>query len=137
MIHRHRLRVRFGDCDPAGIVYFPRYFDWFHQAMETWFDEGLERPYAEVIASGLGFPAVHTEADYKAPSKLGEDLVVELSVEHVGNASIALDYRVLGADLKATGRTVVCVVRITDQGVEPTRLDGDLRARIEQFSEAP
>ena len=53
----------------------------------------------------------------------------------VGNASLELLYRVLGTDgPRASGRTVVCIVRITDDGVEPTRLDGDLRDRIEAFA---
>ena len=64
-VHVHRVRVGFGDCDPAGIVYFPRFFHFFHEAMETWFDEVLGLPYAEMIGGrGLGFPAVHTEADF-------------------------------------------------------------------------
>ena len=47
-VFRHTVRARFGACDPVGIVYFPRYFDWFHQAMEAWFDDALVESYSMV-----------------------------------------------------------------------------------------
>lgn len=136
-VHRHRLRVRFGDCDPAGIVYFPRFFDWFHQAMESWFDETLGLPYAELITQQrMGFPCVHTEADFKAGCRLGEDIVVELSVAKLGNSSVNLDYRVLGPDgsLRVTGRSVIVVATLPPEGgVKAARLEGTLRQRIVDF----
>ena len=89
--HLHPLCIRFGDCDPAGVVYFPRFFDWFHQAMETWFDESLEYAYASFIHQGWGLPTVHTEADYKAPCGFGERVTVELRVPKLGGSSITFD----------------------------------------------
>lgn len=102
------IRARFGACDPVGIVYFPRYFDWFHQAMEAWFDDALDTPYHRLLQHH-GLPAVHTEADYRAPVRFGEDIRVQLQVGHLGRASMRLDYRVLGPDdtVRATGHTVV------------------------------
>ncbi|MCB9780558.1 MAG: acyl-CoA thioesterase [Alphaproteobacteria bacterium] len=109
----HRLVVRFGECDPAGVVYYPRYFDWFHRTMEAWFGEGLAHPYHEVLRE-LGFPSVHAEADYKAPCRMGEALTVALVVERLGRASVTLGLRVLGPDggLRATGRVVIVTIRM-------------------------
>lgn len=107
------IPVRFGDCDPAGILYFPRYFDLFHQAMEAWFGEQLGLPYQDFIREhGLGLPAVHTEADFKRPSVFGESVHVTLSLARVGGSSVTLDYVVTGADgsVRATGRTVTVVM---------------------------
>ena len=51
--------IRFSHCDPAGIVYFPRFFDLLHHAMEDWFTHGLgERFSALVMEKGLGTPTV-------------------------------------------------------------------------------
>lgn len=137
MKHVHHHRVRFGDCDSAGIVYFPRYFDWFHQAMETWFDQALGLPYSELILEReLGLPCVHTEADYKAGCRLGEDIEVVLSVGRLGSSSIRLDYVVQNSqgELKATGHSVVVVAHmLREGGVKAARLEGDLRQRIEAF----
>ncbi len=135
--HEHEQVVRFGDCDPAGIVYFPRFFDWFHQAMETWFAERLGRDYAEVVQT-VGFPAVHTEADFKRPCRLGERLVIALSVGHLGRSSFKLEYRVEGPDgsLRATGHTVCALVGLvpgTPEHLRAIRIPTDLRTRVEQF----
>lgn len=135
--HAHGQVVRFGDCDPAGIVYFPRFFDWFHQAMETWFAERLGRPYADVVQE-VGFPAVHTEADFKAPCRMGEALIIALSVGQLGRSSFKLEYRVEGPDgsLRATGHTVCALVGLVPGApdhLRAIRIPDDLRGRIEAF----
>lgn len=113
------VAVQWGHCDPAGIVYFPRFFEWFHQTMEAWFDDGLGVPYHDVIVGQkIGFPSVHTEADFRRPCVFGERLVVELRVGRVGTSSVELLYRVRAAadptDERAVGRTV-CVVMDLDE----------------------
>jgi 4-hydroxybenzoyl-CoA thioesterase len=139
--HRHRVTVRFGDCDPAGVVYFPRFFDWFHQAMETWFGDALGVPYAEVIGQRkLGFPAVHTEADFRQPCRLGEELAVELQVTEVKRTSIRLAYTIRGWEddsIRATGATVCVAVDLVPGSAQPLRtvaFPADLRSRIEAFA---
>lgn len=120
---RHELTVTFGECDPAGVVYYPRYFDWFHRAMEAWFDQGLGFPYHQVLQSH-GFPSVRAEADYKAPCRMGERVTVELSVGRLGNASVGLELAVRGSqgELKATGKVVVVVIRMDPGGGEHFKL---------------
>lgn len=136
------MAVRFGDCDPAGIVYFPRFFDFFHQAMETWFSV-LGHPYEEVITGRkIGFPAVHTEADFRRPSRFGEAIDVVLRVEQLGAKSIRFAYAVEGASdddklgPRVTGATV-CVVMDLDPARDTFRrgipVPDDLRAAIEAF----
>jgi 4-hydroxybenzoyl-CoA thioesterase len=138
-VHVHRVEVRFGDCDPAGIVYFPRFFHLFHEAMETWFSARLGLGYAGLIVERkLGFPAVHTEADFKSPCALGEAIAVELRVARLGTSSIALEYLVRGPanDVRLTGAST-CVVMDLDPASPGFRravaIPPDLRARIERF----
>ena len=138
-VHVHPIEVRFGDCDPAGIVYFPRFFALFHDAMETWFSARLGLRYAEVVVGRkIGFPAVHTEADFKVPCALGDAIFVELRVARLGRSAIDLVYAVRGADggLRLTGATT-CVVLDLDPASPGFRksmpIPGDLRARIERF----
>lgn len=139
-VFHHPIDVRWGDCDPAGIVYFPRFFERFHDAMERWFDASLGLPYdALILTRRLGLPSVHTEADFRRPCRFGERLVVELRVPSLGRSSIELAYRVMApgeADPRLTGRTV-CVL----MGLDPARPSheravpwpDDLRERIEAF----
>lgn len=138
-LHVHPVEVRFGDCDPAGIIYFPRFFALFHDAMETWFPARLGLPYAAlVVGRKIGFPAVHTEADFRAPCALGDTIAVELRVARLGRSSIDLRYVVRGADgdVRVVGATT-CVVMDLDPGSpghrRPLALPDDLRQRIERF----
>jgi 4-hydroxybenzoyl-CoA thioesterase len=141
-LHVHHVEVRFGDCDPAGIIYFPRFFALFHDAMETWFPARLGLRYAElVVGRKIGFPAVHTEADFKAPCALGDAIGVELRVARLGRSAIDLRYVVRGADgdARVTGATT-CVVMDLDPASAGYRralpIPEELRARIERFMAA-
>lgn len=141
-VHTHRRTVRFGECDPAGILYYPRYFDWFHEAMESWFGEALGLPYVELIVGrGVGFPAVHTSCDYKQPSAFGQQVGVEVRVARVGRTSVDLRFTVRGAgdgELRCEGRTVVVHVDMDQQSatwMQPMPLGGELRAAIEAYAE--
>jgi len=137
--HLHPHRVRFGECDPAGVVYFPRFFDWFHQAMESWFDGPLGWPYFEVLQQ-MGFPSVRSEADFRRPCFMGEDLQIELSVGTIGRSSFQLNYRVLGPDgvTRATGQTVCATIRNApgqEGHFQPMAMPDELRERILRFQE--
>ncbi len=145
-VHVHRVPVRFGDCDPAGIIYFPRFFHFFHEAMETWFGEALGLPYATLIGPRkIGFPAVHTEADFKIPCQLGESIDIELRVHKLGRSSIRFGYiaRTSGAPTspaRLTGATVCVVMDLDPQSAgfrQALPIPADLRAAIEAFGVSP
>ncbi|HVV82324.1 MAG TPA: thioesterase family protein [Kofleriaceae bacterium] len=119
------LPVRFSDVDHAGIVYYPRFFHWFHLALEELLRARLgPRAYADLLDGALlggpriGFPAVHAEADYRAPLRFGDTALVELAVRRIGGTSITFAHQVRRAADTAAGRaeelcavgTVVCAV---------------------------
>jgi 4-hydroxybenzoyl-CoA thioesterase len=143
-VFHHPIEIRWGDCDPAGIVYFPRFFERFHDAMERWFGEALGLPYDHLITSRrLGLPAVHTEADFRVPCRFGERLVVELRVGKLGRSSIELGYRVMvdgESEPRLTGRTVCALMDLDPARPSHARAvpwPDELRARIEAFGVAP
>jgi 4-hydroxybenzoyl-CoA thioesterase len=82
--------IRFSHCDPAGIVYFPHYFDMFNSLIEDWYGQELGYDYAELITGGYGFPFVHIECDFKIPSRIGEVIDLTLLIEDVGRSSLAI-----------------------------------------------
>lgn len=139
-VHAHQLQVYWGHCDPAGIVYFPRFFDMFHEAMESWFSACLGAPYDDVIVRRkIGFPSVHTEADFRKPTAFGESIVVELRLEHLGTSSMKLGYRIVGADgeERGTGATVCAVMDLDPDSPRFRRsmpLPDDLRTAMEAFA---
>lgn len=93
MPYRSQIRVRFGDEDHAGIVYFPRFFDFFHQVFEDFFnDHGTS--YRDVLdVDRVGWPAVHAEADFRSPLRFGDELLVDVSVTRMSERSASFLYR--------------------------------------------
>ena len=83
--------IRFSHCDPAGIVYFPHYFNMFNGLIEDWYTQELGFDYAELImASKFGFPFVHIECDFKIPSRMGDVIDLSLLVERIGRSSLGI-----------------------------------------------
>ena len=81
--------VRFRHCDPAGIVFYPRYFEMLNDVVEDWF-ASLGWSFATLVSEhGLGVPMAGVEARFIAPSRLGEVLEARVTVERVGRSSCA------------------------------------------------
>jgi len=98
LFSRERL-IRFSDCDPAGIVFYPQYFIMFNGLVEDWFNEGLGISYQElVIGRRIGLPTVHLEADFRAVSAMGDQVVLSLDVKRVGGRSLTVQVRCTGRD---------------------------------------
>jgi 4-hydroxybenzoyl-CoA thioesterase len=84
------VQIRFSHCDPAGIVYFPNYFDMFNGLIEDWYTVQLGVNYANLILNERhGFPFVHIETDFKLPSRMGEALDLTLLIKRIGRSSLS------------------------------------------------
>ena len=95
MRYRHDMRVRFGHADPAGIVYYPRFFEWFHDAFEGMFEAVLGVPYAEILqVRRVGFPTVQIATEFRRPARFGEPVTVEVFLSRLGERSAVFAYRV-------------------------------------------
>ena len=85
------VAIRFSHCDPAGVVYFPHYFDMFNGLIEDWYTEQLGVDYSKLILSDRhGFPYVHIETDFKIPSRMGEHLDLTLLLTRIGRSSLTV-----------------------------------------------
>ncbi|MDM0034751.1 thioesterase family protein [Variovorax sp. J22P271] len=94
---RERL-IRFSDCDPAGIVFYPQYFVMFNGLVEDWVD-AMGIGYRHLIADQrIGLPTVRLEADFRAVSRFGDSVTLELAVERLGTRSLTLALQCVGAD---------------------------------------
>lgn len=84
------LPVRFADVDPAGIVFYPRYFEMLNALVEDWF-ASLGFPFKLIHMEGkMGVPTVRLEVDFIAPSELGESLDLSLAITKLGKSSCQL-----------------------------------------------
>lgn len=86
--------VRFSDCDPAGMVFYPQYFVMLNGLVEDWFTHGLQVNYAEFLGvRKLGLPMASLQCDFKVPSRMGETIGLHLRLARVGRRSLTLDVR--------------------------------------------
>jgi 4-hydroxybenzoyl-CoA thioesterase len=107
--------VRFADIDHAGIVYYPRFFHYFHVAFEElWRARIGPKAYSDIIDNQrIGFPAVRAECDFKAPLKFGDTAEIEVSIPRLGAKSITFRYRIFRSGdraLCAEGQVITAVV---------------------------
>jgi len=107
-----QLDVRFGDVDPAGIVYFPKIYDFIHQAFEALWDIHVGKRYYHLVGEErLGFPLVHSEVSFLHPLRFGDRPLVRVQATKIGDSSLTLRYlfRVDEVDCVDASMTVVCV----------------------------
>lgn len=131
------LRIRFGDCDPSGIVFFPQYFVMFGGLVEEWVTEALGIPYADLLGRRrTGLPTVSLQTEFRAISRMGDEVLLGLRVERVGSRSftLALDCRCGGEERVCVRQVIVTTSLDTHRAVV---IPGDLHAAIERFSCAP
>ncbi len=107
---RTRIPVRFGSCDPAGIVYMPEYLSLFNGAVEDWYGEALGISYHDLIGKrriGLGY--AHVSADFAKPSSMGDVLDVAVIVCDIGRASLTFTVHAFKEGIECVRSTFVTV----------------------------
>ncbi len=136
--HAFRVQrpIRFSHTDPAGIVYFPVYFDMFNGVVEDWFTHGLGINYASLILERrIGLPIVHAECDFLIPSRMGETLTLGVLIERIGRSSISI--RIIGeidGEARLSGQLTVVATAL--ETFESIPVPSDLRATLESYHAA-
>ena len=93
-VNRHVFRIEWGDCDAAGIVYFPRYFAMFDSATHYLFEAaGWKKADLRRIFGIIGYPMVDTRARFMAASSFGDDIVVETRIAAIRNSSFDVEHK--------------------------------------------
>jgi 4-hydroxybenzoyl-CoA thioesterase len=133
---RHDRPVRFEDIDAAGILFFARFLNYCHDAMERLFD-GLPGGYVDLITRRrIGFPAVHVDAEFHAPLRFGDVAHIETSVTKVGTSSCTFRYVLTRGRDGLHVATIRHVTVSTDlDAVKKVPLPPDVRALLESHLE--
>lgn len=130
-----QLDVRFGDVDPAGIAYYPRIFEFIHQATEALWDVHVGRRYFYLLSEEkLGFPLAHSEVEFKHPLNFGDRPIVKVTAFKVGKSSLGLRYKFFVDEVECVEArmTVVCVDL---DGLKPRALPAKYREKFEELLE--
>ena len=130
-----QLDVRFGDVDPAGIAYYPRIFDFIHQAFEAlWAVHVGKRYYYLVSEDRLGFPLVHSEVDFKHPLRFGDRPIVKVTATKVGKSSLGLRYAFMVDEVECLDARMI-VVCVDLDGLKSRPIPKEYRERFEELLE--
>ena len=96
-IHTLPIHVEFGDCDPAGIVWFPNFFRWFDAGSRRFFIACGVPTWKELEKTTgiIGTPLVDTQARFVKPASYGDEIVVETSITEWRGKSFVMRHRIL------------------------------------------
>ncbi|MGA8268915.1 MAG: thioesterase family protein [Candidatus Acidiferrales bacterium] len=118
LINRKEIRIEWGDCDPGGIVFFPRYFEYCDACTNALFERaGLPKP--EILKSyGIGgIPLVEARARFIVPSQFGDTVTVESCVSEWGRSSFSVHHKIFKENVLA--------LEIFEKRVWVERIEGD------------
>lgn len=132
MVFLFEQKIKFKHCDPAGIVFYPRYFEMMNDCVEAFFEQKLLWPFEELHETH-GVPTVSISTQFKAPSRHGEILNLTLDITKIGRTSMDLITRALsGSELRF--ETYSTLVSVDTSGL-PKPWPAIIRSRIQQFME--
>lgn len=132
---RHQIPVMFQHCDPAGIVFYPRYFEMMNAVIETFFDTAVGWSFRDMHTTDrVGVPMGRIAAEFKAPTRLGDTLDWTLSFARIGGASADFALQATcGAQrrLSATGTLVLIAL----DAMTATRWPDGPRATLQTYQQ--
>ena len=133
MTYQRLIQIEFNHCDPAGIVFYPRYFEMVNSVVENFFADVVGRSFAQMHASQRhGVPTVGIEAGFQRPSRLGDKVLFTLKIERVGGSSVTVLIEGSGPDgpRLQVRMTVAWTLRM-----KAAPWPGDMRAALEAYKE--
>ena len=107
-VHRRDVQIQWGDCDPANIVYYPRYFEMFDDSTSILFEAAGFSKQDIIKKYGLvGIPMVDTRAKFHIASTHGDWITIESRVESFKRSSFEVTHRIsIGGELAVKGSEI-------------------------------
>lgn len=135
MIYRRQIRVEFNHCDPAGIVFYPRYFEMTNAVAENFFRDVAGDPYEAMVARKAGVPTAGLRVNFHAPSRLGDLLDWEMRIARLGRT--ALDLHITATSRGEPRLSAELTLVHVGSGGRPEPWPEPVRQRIADFQETP
>jgi len=117
-----RVQLQWGECDPAGIIFYPTYFRWFDAAAWNMFAEAGYHA-KRMRAEHLAMPLVAADCQFKQPAEQQDRAEVRSSIQRWGGKSFVLRHDVVREDgiLLAQGSETRVWGRYTDGPGSPLK----------------
>jgi 4-hydroxybenzoyl-CoA thioesterase len=119
LTNRKEIQIEWGDCDPFGIVFFPRYFEYFDACTNALFHRGVGVSKAEMLRHYkiAGIPLVQASCNFLVPSSFGDMVTVESRVTQWGTSSFSVEHKLFRGETLA--------VEGLEKRVWTVRIDGE------------
>ena len=128
----HRLRVRFHECDPQGVVFNAHYFAYFDVALTEMWREAFGS-YGEVVDSGTDVVVVEASATFRAPARFDDELDVALGIDRLGTTSMTMAASIhRDGELLVDGRMIHVFVDTATMAKQP--IPDWLRTGLEAYA---
>jgi 4-hydroxybenzoyl-CoA thioesterase len=116
-------RIEWGDCDPAGIIFYARYFEIFDTSTTVLIERALGMKKIEYLKTFdfLGHPLVETRAKFRLPTRFGDEIAVETALAACGRSSFKIEHRLSKSGVLAVEGFETRVWVIRDPG-DPKRM---------------
>ena len=133
MSYTRLIQIEFNHCDPAGIVFYPRYFEMTNSVVENFFADVVGRSFAQMhVAAQNGVPTVAIEAAFMAPSRLGDKVLFSLRLMKVGRSSVTVQIEGHGgAELRMRATLTLVWIDTMKAAAWPD----DMRAKLVAYME--
>ena len=124
------ILIRFSHCDSAGIVFHPHYFTMFNGLIEDFFGEVVEKPFTEIIRSGLVLPVAGIHCNFLKPCKAGDLCRASLWIEKLGFSSVRFAMVLMRGQTECVRLTETMVCVSEAKGFKPVALPEAFREKM-------
>ncbi len=134
---RHRIRVRYSECDQQGVVFYPHYLAWFDIAMTELFRAG-GHPYGDMTSAGVDMVVAEAGLRYRGSARFDDEVELTASLQRLGSTSMTTSLgveRVEDGALLAEGELRHVFVELAT--MRKTPIPERLRRALEPFLADP
>lgn len=133
MTYSRLIQIEFNHCDPAGIVFYPRYFEMTNSVIENFFADVVGRSFASMhLGAQNGVPTVSIAADFIAPSRLGDKVLFTLQIVKLGRSSVTVQITGrMGEDLRMQATLTLVWIEAMKAAAWPANMRAALQSYME------
>ena len=129
----YSFKIRFGDTDPAGIVYYPNYYRWMDNATHELFNT-INYPTRSLKEKNIVTPLLEANCVFKSPGYYHHTITIQTDVEYVKSKVFKLRHTFYDNDtLLAEGYEVRAWVSIENEQLKATTIPDDIRTELEKL----
>ena len=134
---RHRLRVRWSECDLQGVVFYPNYLAYFdHLLTELWRE--AVGPYGQIHDLGIDLVVAEANIRYRLSARFDEELEIQATIARLGTTSMTIELRVERVpDGALLAEGDLRHVFVDPQTLQKREIPDGVRAALGRFAASP